>query len=109
MKTRLLMVSMAATVLAGGALAANEDRQGHEAGGVRAEHASEQGLEKGKAWAGSREKTEKGKGADKEGMERLEEQERSQNKEKAQKQYKEQSQRAEKYQKQEKTKGNKGK
>jgi len=109
MKARLWILAMAATVCAGGVLAANEDRQGHGAGGMRDEHASEQGLEKGKAWAGSREKGENGKPRDKGEMESLEGQEGSQKKEKAQKQQKEQSQKAEKYQKQEKTKGNKGK
>ena len=109
MKARLVILAMAATLFAGGVRAATDDRQGHDAGGMRDEHASEQGLEKGKAWAGSSDKKENGKPRDKQEMDRLEDQERSQKKEKAQKQQKEQSQKAEKYQKQEKTKGNKGK
>lgn len=36
-------------------LAAKDDNKGHGAGGLRGEHASEQGLEQGKAWAGSKE------------------------------------------------------
>ena len=34
----------------------SEEKKGHGAGGVRDENASEMGLEKGKAWAGSKEK-----------------------------------------------------
>ena len=34
---------------------ADADKKGHGAGGVRADHASDKGLEKGKAWAGSKE------------------------------------------------------
>ena len=33
-----------------------EEKQGYGAGGVRDDHASEMGVEKGKAWAGSKEK-----------------------------------------------------
>ena len=36
-------------------LAAKDDNKGRGAGGVRDEHASEQGLEQGKAWSGSQE------------------------------------------------------
>ena len=40
---------------------ADDEKNGHGPGGARADHASEQGQEKGKAWAGSKEK--KGLGA----------------------------------------------
>lgn len=41
----------------------HKDKKGHGAGGMRDEHASEMGLEKGKAWAGTKEKKVK-EGAD---------------------------------------------
>ena len=44
-------VAAAAMLIGLGASAAKPDDKGHGAGGVRADHASEQGLEKGKAWA----------------------------------------------------------
>ena len=56
----LLMLS-SVLLLAVGTPTADERKQGHGAGGVRADHASEQGLEKGDAWAGSKEKRKKGK------------------------------------------------
>jgi hypothetical protein len=60
MKFRLpLLIFSSAMLVATGTSAAGEGKQGHGAGGVRADHASEQGLEKGKAWAGSNEENEK--------------------------------------------------
>lgn len=59
MKLGTLPVVFLSALLAGPAVhAAKEDQKGHGAGGVRTEQASEQGLEKGKAWAGSKEKKE---------------------------------------------------
>lgn len=54
-----LVMLVAALLLAVGAASAAEDRKGHGAGGTRTDHASEQGLDTGKAWAGSNEKEEK--------------------------------------------------
>ena len=47
-------------------------KQGKEkgAGGVRADHASEMGLEKGKAWAGNKEKSVKEESEEKEKKEK---------------------------------------
>jgi len=53
-----LVIVSSALLLVAGAAAAGEDKKGHGAGGVRTDHASEQGLEKGEAWAGSKEKKE---------------------------------------------------
>jgi len=60
----LLMLS-SVLLLAVGTPTADERKQGHGAGGVRADHASEQGLEKGDAWAGSKEQKEKKEKKDK--------------------------------------------
>lgn len=49
-------VLLLALLLAMPLLAAKEDKQGHGAGGMRDEHASEQGMEHGKSWAGEKEK-----------------------------------------------------
>jgi hypothetical protein len=69
--------------LIGGAHAAREDsNKGHGAGGARGEHASEQGLESGKAWAGARD-----------GQEQREKHERE--REKAKKQEKQEKQKKE--------------
>ncbi len=59
MKTIAVTLLAATLGLSGAALAAKDDNKGHGAGGARAEHASEQGLDKGKAWAGTREREEK--------------------------------------------------
>jgi hypothetical protein len=57
MKFRLSFpIVLSALLVAAGSAIADEEKKGHGAGGVRAEHASEQGLDKGKAWAGSKEK-----------------------------------------------------
>ena len=40
---------------------AKQDDKGKGSGGVRSEHASEMGIEKGNAWAGSQEKDKAGK------------------------------------------------
>jgi hypothetical protein len=48
-----------ALLLVAGPSAADDEKKGHGAGGVRADHASEQGLEKGEAWAGSKDKKDK--------------------------------------------------
>lgn len=57
MKFRLpFLILISALLAAAGSAIADEEKKGHGAGGVRADHASEQGLDKGKAWAGSKEK-----------------------------------------------------
>jgi len=57
MKFRLpFLILISALLAAAGSAIADEEKKGHGAGGVRADHASEQGLAKGKAWAGSKEK-----------------------------------------------------
>ena len=94
MKTKLLIVSMVVGAFAATAVAAEDGRQGQGAGGARAEHASEQGLEKGKAWAGTRDQDETGKTQKKKEMERVEAQEKWQTQE--------QSRNAERQQKQQK-------
>jgi len=60
MKFQLPVLILSSALLATvGTSSADQEKKGHGAGGVRAGHASEQGLEKGKAWAGSKEKKEK--------------------------------------------------
>ena len=54
-----LLTLLSALMLATGVASAGDDRKGHGAGGARDDHASEQGRDKGKAWAGSKEKDEK--------------------------------------------------
>jgi hypothetical protein len=54
-----VLILSSALLMTAGTSSADQDKKGYGAGGVRAEHASEQGLEKGKAWAGSKEKDEK--------------------------------------------------
>ena len=49
-----VLILSSALLMTAGTSSADQDKKGHGAGGVRAEHASEQGLEKGKAWAGSK-------------------------------------------------------
>ena len=56
MKLMTILALMLAISFATGAAADDERNKGHGAGGVRADHASEKGMEKGKAWAGTREK-----------------------------------------------------
>lgn len=51
-----VLVSLLGLALAMPVCAARDDNKGKGAGGLRGEHASEMGLEKGKAWAGSKEK-----------------------------------------------------
>jgi hypothetical protein len=66
MKTSpILIVFLATLILAPGLSFADDQKKGHGAGGVRADHASEKGLEKGKAWAGEKEKKEKKEPRDK--------------------------------------------
>jgi hypothetical protein len=52
----IILISAAALILAPNIPFADNEKKGHGAGGVRADHASDKGLEKGKAWAGSKEK-----------------------------------------------------
>lgn len=60
MKTSPLPLILLATLVSTPGLSfADDQKQGHGAGGVRADHASEKGLEKGKAWAGENEKKAK--------------------------------------------------
>ena len=60
MKLQLPLLILSSALLATtGTSSADQKKKGHGAGGVRAEYASEQGLEKGKAWAGSKEKKDK--------------------------------------------------
>ena len=54
-----LIMLLSTLLLATGMASAGDDRKGHGAGGARDDHASEQGHDKGKAWAGSQEKNEK--------------------------------------------------
>jgi hypothetical protein len=54
-----LVVLLLVLLLALPVLAAKEDKKGHGAGGMRDEHASEQGLEQGQAWSGRKEKKAK--------------------------------------------------
>lgn len=110
MRKGILIVSIMAAGFASGVLAADEDKKGHGAGGVRTEHASEQGLEKGKAWAGSREKGEPGQMDEKEKpgkQEKVKEQETEQKQEKKEKKDKKEKQ--EKTKKQDKSKAGKDK
>ena len=76
MTISLLALAMSFATAAG---ADDEAKKGHGAGGVRADHASEKGLEKGKAWAGSREKEDK---EEKPGKAKKEKKEKKQKKEK---------------------------
>ena len=57
MKTNLLVIVtfMSALLITSSAYTKDEDKKGYGAGGARGEHASEQGIEKGKAWSGSKE------------------------------------------------------
>lgn len=59
MKLTTVLALVLAISFATGAVADDERKKGHGAGGVRADHASEKGMEKGKAWAGTREKEDK--------------------------------------------------
>lgn len=66
MKQRLrLVIFMGALIILAGPSSAEKEEKGYGAGGIRAEHASEQGLEKGKAWAGSKEKKDKDEDSEK--------------------------------------------
>ena len=56
---RSLLILFSALIMASTTAFADEEKKGYGPGGVRAEHASEKGLERGKAWAGSKEKKEK--------------------------------------------------
>ena len=53
-----LLILLSALVVAPSISFADDAQKGHGAGGVRGDHASDKGLEKGKAWAGSRETEE---------------------------------------------------
>jgi hypothetical protein len=55
----MLFIFAAALISAPSLIFADGENKGHGAGGIRAEHAGDKGLEKGKAWAGSKEKKEK--------------------------------------------------
>ena len=81
-----VLILSSALLMAVGTSSADQEKKGYGAGGVRAEHASEQGLEKGKAWAGSKEKDEK---PTKEEKERKEKKEKKQKKDKKEKKDKE--------------------
>ena len=86
LQTPVLILASALLMAAGTSWPADQEKKGYGAGGVRAEHASEQGLEKGKAWAGSKEKDEK---PTKEKKERKEKKEKKQKKDKKEKKDKE--------------------
>ena len=76
MKLMTISVLALAMSFAAGASAGNEGKKGYGAGGVRADHASEKGMEKGKAWAGSREKEDKEEKPKKEKREKKEKKEK---------------------------------
>jgi len=83
MKFRLpLLILSSALLVATVTSVAGEGKQGHGAGGVRSDHASEQGLEKGKAWAGSKEKDEKPTKEKKEKKEKKQKKEKKEKKDK---------------------------
>jgi len=71
-----------ALLFVAGTSAADEEKKGHGAGGVRADHASEQGLEKGKAWAGSKENKDKSAQDKEEKHEKKQKKEKKEKKEK---------------------------
>ena len=56
-----VLILSSALLMTAGTSSADQDKKGHGAGGVRAEHASEQGLEKGK----EREEAEEGEKGEK--------------------------------------------
>ena len=83
MKLTTILALVLAISFATGAAADDERKKGHGAGGVRAEHASEKGMEKGKAWAGTREKEDEEQKPKKEKKEKKEKkQKRDKSKEK---------------------------
>jgi len=55
----ILLIFLAALFVVPGLTLADDEKKGHGAGGVRADHASDTGLDQGKAWAGTKEKKEK--------------------------------------------------
>lgn len=75
-------VLLLALLLAMPLLAAKEDKKGHGAGGMRDEHASEQGMEHGKSWAGEKEKSAKDEAAEGNGEEDEPSKEKKEKKEK---------------------------
>ena len=83
MKLTTILAVVLAISFATGAAADDERKQGHGAGGVRADHASEKGMEKGKAWAGTREKEDEGEKPKKEKKERKEKKEKKQKRDKS--------------------------
>ena len=86
MKLTTILAVVLAISFATGAAADDERKKGHGAGGVRADHASEKGMEKGKAWAGTREnedEEEKPKKEKKEKKERKEKKEKKQKRDKS--------------------------
>ena len=83
MKLTTILSLVLAKSFATGAAADDERKKGHGAGGVRAEHAREKGMEKGKAWAGTREKEDEEEKPKKEKKEKKEKkQKRDKSKEK---------------------------
>jgi hypothetical protein len=77
MKTSPILLIILTTALSAPGLSfADDEKKGHGAGGVRADHASEKGLEKGKAWAGEKEKKEKKEPRDKGKKEKKEKKEK---------------------------------
>ena len=81
---RLLLVLMISFGLVGVSMAAKGGK-GQGAGGVRTDHVSETGMEKGKAWAGEKEKNEKDEKDEKEKKEKNEKKENNEKKEKKEK------------------------
>ena len=61
---------------------AKQEDKGKGPGGVRSEHASEMGIEKGTAWAGSKEKDKAGKKEEKEKKDKKDKKEKKEKKSK---------------------------
>ena len=83
MKLMTILALMLAISFATGAAADDERNKGHGAGGVRADHASEKGMEKGKAWAGTREKEDEEEKPKKDKKEKKEKKEKKQKRDKS--------------------------
>ena len=77
-----VLILSSALLMTAGTSSADQEKKGHGAGGVRTQHASEQGLEKGKAWAGSEEKDEKPTKEKKEKKEKKQKKEKKEKKDK---------------------------
>lgn len=78
-----VLILSSALLMTAGTSSADQEKKGYGAGGVRAEHASEQGIEKGKAWAGSKdEKPTKEKKEKKEKKQKKEKKEKKEEKDK---------------------------